>query len=87
MTSQEELKVFKYVGLNIEQRQGCIYLDQQMYTDKIKEVNIGGERRMSKESPLTIEEVQQLRRLSGQLNWTSSQTRPDMPFGACEVSV
>ena len=51
--SQEKLKSFKYVDLNIEQKQGCIYLDQQMYTDKLKEVNISRERRMSKESPLT----------------------------------
>ena len=42
---------------------------------------------MPKESPLTTKEVLQLRGLSGQLNWTSTQTRPDMSFGACEVSV
>ena len=42
---------------------------------------------MSKESPLTTEEAWQLRGLAGQLNCTSSQTRPDMIFGACEVSV
>ena len=68
VTSQEELRNFKYVGLNIEQRQGCIYLDQLMYTDRLKE-------------------ARQLRGLAGQLNWTSSQTRPDKSFGACEVSV
>ena len=87
MTSQEELRSFKYVGLNIEQRQGCIYLDQLMYTDELKEADVSRERRMSKESPLTTEEARQLRGLAGQLNWTSSQTRPDMSFGACEVSV
>ena len=87
VTSQEELRSFKYVGLNIEQRQGCIYLDQLMYTDELKEADVSRERRMSKESPLTTEEARQLRGLPGQLNWTSSQTRPDMSFGACEVSV
>ena len=78
---------FKYVGLNIEQRQRCIYLDQLPYTDKLKEVDISRERRMSKESPLTTEEARQLRGLAGQLNWTSRQTRPDMSFGVCEISV
>ena len=87
VTSQEELRSFKYVGLNIEQRQGCIYLDQLMYTDELKEADVSRERRMSKESPLTTQEARQLRGLAGQLNWTSSQTRPDMSFGACEVSV
>ena len=76
-------KIFKYVGLNIEQKQGYIYLDQQMYTGKLREVDISRDRRISKESPLSTEETQQLRGL----NWTSSQTRPGMSFGACEVSV
>ena len=66
MTSQEKLKSIKYISLNIEQRQGCIYLDQQMYTDKLKEVDITKERRMSKESPLTTEEARHLRGLAGQ---------------------
>ena len=41
---------------------------------------------MSKEVQLTTGEARQLRGLAGQLNWTSSQTRPDMSFGACEIS-
>ena len=58
MTGQEELRSFKYVGLNIEQRQGCIYLYQLIYTDELKEVDASRDRRMSKESPLTTEEAQ-----------------------------
>ena len=42
---------------------------------------------MSKDCPLTTDEAQQLKGLAGQLNWTSSQTCPDMSFGACEVSI
>ena len=86
-TSQEEFENFKYLGLHIEQKQDCIYLDQQLYIDELKEVQICKERKMSKESSLNTEEARQLRGLAGQLNWTSSQTRPDMSFGACEVSV
>ena len=41
---------------------------------------------MSKDCPLTTDEAQQLKGLAGQLNWTSSQTCPDMSFGACKVS-
>ena len=81
------MRSFKFVGLNIEQRQECIYLDQLMYTDELKETDASRERRMSKESPLTTEEPQQLRGLAGKLNWTSSETRPDMSFGSCPVSV
>ena len=57
------------------------------YSDESKEVDISRERRMSKESSLTVEEVPQLRELVGQLNWTSSQARLDMSFEACEVSI
>ena len=60
VTSQQELRSFKYIGLNIEQRQGCIYLDQLMYTDGLKEVDISRERRVSKESPLTKEAVKRI---------------------------
>ena len=67
------MKSFKHVCLNIEQRQGCIHLDQQMYTNKLKEGDITTERRMSKESPI-ITDAWQLRGLVRQLNWTSSQT-------------
>ena len=35
---------------------------------------------------LTGTEAQQLRTLAGQLNWTSSQTCPDISYQACEVS-
>ena len=36
---------------------------------------------------LTGTEAQQLRTLAGQLNWTSPQTRPDISYQACEVSI
>ena len=41
---------------------------------------------MPKDSLLTADEARQLRGLAGQVNWTYSQTHPDMSFGACEVS-
>ena len=41
---------------------------------------------MFKEAQLTKGEAQQLRGVAGQLNWTSSQTCPDMSFGTCEIS-
>ena len=55
-----------------------------MYIDELKEVQICKERKMSKESSLNTD-ARQLRGLAGQLNWISSQTRPDMSFGTCEV--
>ena len=41
---------------------------------------------MSKDPLLTTDEVGQLRGIARQLNWTSSQTHPDISFGAFQVS-
>ena len=68
-TSHEEFENFKYLELHIQQKNDCIYLDQQRYIDDLDEVHISKERRMSKESLLNIVEAQQLRGLAGQLNW------------------
>ena len=35
---------------------------------------------------LTETEAQRFQTLAGQLNWTSSQTRPDISYQPCEVS-
>ena len=86
VTSQEELESFKYLGLNIVQKNDCIYLDQKLYIEELKELAVDTKRKMSKEAQLTAGEAWQLRGLAGQLNWTSSQTCPDLSFGACEIS-
>ena len=40
-----------------------------------------------KKDPMTAKESQQLKAIAGQLNWVSSQTRPDISFDSCQVSV
>ena len=75
-----------YTGLNLAQNDDCVYLDQRLYIDELKEVVFPKNRKMSKDSPLTTDKARQLRRLAGQLNWTSSQTRLDMSFAGWEVS-
>ena len=39
-----------------------------------------------KENHFTTGETRQVRDLAGQLNWTSSQRRPDVSFSVCETS-
>ena len=60
-----------------------------MSVDELKDelkVHICKHINISKEILLNTEEAQQLRGLK-QLNWPSSQTRPDMSFGVCKVNV
>lgn len=86
MTCSEEIENFKYTGLNLAQKDDCVYLDQQFYIDELKKVVVLKNRKMSKDSLLTTDEARELKGPAGQLNWTSIQRRPDISFGACEVS-
>ena len=83
----EELNEFKYVGLNIVSKLSEIELHQNDYIDSISLIPVDRDRLCHLESPLTSIEAQQLKRLVGQLIWVASQTRPDMAFAACDLSV
>ena len=83
----EELNEFKYVGLNIVSKLSEIELHQNDYIDSISLIPVDRDRLCHLESPLTSIEAQQLKRLGGQLIWVASQTRPDMAFAACDLSV
>ena len=72
VTSPEELQSFKYLGLNIVQKNYSTNIDE------LQEAAIESKMKMSKEAQLTTGETWQLRGLAGQLNWTSSQMPPDM---------
>ena len=86
--SQEESLVFKYVGIHLsQQRDGSITIHQHDYISDIQLIDIDRERALMKKDPLTAKESQQLKAVAGQLNWISSQTRPDISFDCCQVSV
>ena len=78
----EELETFTYLGLNVQQTCNYIKIDQ----DSLFKI-ISQERRKDKFAQLNKDEARQLRGLAGQLNWIASQTRPDIAYNACEVSV
>ena len=74
----EELENFKYIGLNLVQNDDCVHLYQQLYVDNEKEVVFPKNIQMPKDTPLTTDEAQQLRKLAGVLNWRYDQTHPDV---------
>ena len=81
--SSESEGVFKYLGLEIHQYDTCISMSQQRYISEIELLQIPDR---SSDSNLTNNEKRSLRSLAGQLNWVSSQSRPDIAFGSCEVN-
>ena len=78
--SKEELQTFKYLGLSISQTNDGIFMHQNEYIEEIEVVEI--DKPNQKDHKLLPHETQQLRRVAGQLNWVSTQTRPDMAYAA-----
>ena len=77
---------FKYLGLNVNQTEGEIGMDQKHYVAKLQEIPIVNERKALVNANLTAEEKSSLKSLSGQMLWVTSQTRPDMAYETCIMS-
>ena len=78
--SKEELQTFKYLGLSISQTNDGIFMHQKEYIEENEVVEI--DKPNHKDHKLLPHETQQLRRVAGQLNWVSTQTRPDIAYAA-----
>ena len=77
---------FKYCGIEIEQNENGIYIDQNKYIlTKLEEIKIPHDRRLQKESMLTKDEITELRSAIGKLNWLN-RTRPDLSYDVCELA-
>ena len=77
---------FKYVGLEVCQGSEGIQVSQDAYIDTIMPIDISPSRRKERLNVLSQEERKDLKRLSGQMLWVSSQTRPDSSFETCMMS-
>ena len=84
LVSGEETETFKYLGLQISHTVNGIEIHQK---DSVKEIEaIEIDNPSQKDYVLLPDVTQQLRRIAGQLNWVSTQTRPDMAYAAGTVS-
>ena len=84
LISKEETETFKYLGLKITQNKDEIQIHQKGYIGEIQKIKVDDP--CQKDRKLAPRETQQLRRVAGQLNWVSMQTRPDMAYAASIVS-
>ena len=84
LVSGEETETFKYLGLQISHTVNGIEIHQKDYVKEIEAIEIDNP--SQKDYVLLPDVTQQLRRIAGQLNWVSTQTRPDMAYAAGTVS-
>ena len=84
MISKEKTGMFKYLELQIQQSKNSIEIYQKDYIQKVEAIKIDNP--SQKDCILIPHETQQLRRVASQLNWVSTQARPDMAYAASIVS-
>ena len=70
---------FTFTGIHFRQwLEGSIEMDQTSYVEKIAPIHVPRERRRHVNASLTPEEVKELRRLNGSLQYAAVHTRPDI---------
>ena len=77
---------FAYLSLNIIQTRSSVFVDQYKYVEELKKVSLDTVRALQKDAKLNEKEKKELRRISGQLLWLTSNSRPDSAFDSCWVS-
>ena len=69
---------FNFTGIHFKQwLDGSIEMDQTSYVERIAPIHVPRERRLHPDASLTPEEVKELRRLDGSLQYAAVHTRPD----------
>ena len=83
--SKEAERSFSYVGLEVSQKSDGLYLSQYSYIEKLEAIKL--DTVVDKQAALSDIMKKQLRSLIGQLAWVANQTRPDVAFEVCQLSV
>ena len=86
MVGQQSREIFKYIGLEVKQDKKCITLSQNEYLKSVQPIHISAGRANQKADPCNEDEIKKFRSLVGQINWLSTQSRPDVSYDALELS-
>lgn len=80
---EQESGQFKYIGVEVEQREDGIRLNQRKYINSIREPE---SRKFSGNRMLNNKEMTEYRSVVGQLNWLSLHTMPEISYDVSELS-
>ena len=78
--------VFTYLGWNVRQESGSIWIDQRSYGENVKGLELSASRKIDPENLLNDKEKKEYQGQLGKLLWLSGQTRPDLSFDTLELS-
>ena len=76
----EEETNLKYLGLDISQHSDCIQISTQEYGLSLNELPLS---HVSENGQFSSEQITLLKQFCGQINWLSTQGRPDISFDCC----
>lgn len=80
----EESSNMRYLGLSVKQTAEFISLSTDRYCSSLQEINITS-MGIDNQRRLTQDEASELKKVSGQINWITTQSRPDVAFNNCMI--
>ena len=83
--SSEHHNLFKFLGIDVQRDGTVIEIDQSIYAENIEYIKCDNMK--DRHRFLTEDEKGPLRSTIGQLCWLSNQTRPDIAYDVCQLSV
>lgn len=83
---KHESGTFKFWGFNVKQTKNGIIIDQNLYASAISPIDIKKGRSLRKNDELSRDEKTELKRLTSQMMWVSTQTQLDVSFDVCRMS-
>jgi len=83
---KEDEDTFRYVGVNIQYKDGQIWLDQNFYKDCLEYIDMSKDRMGQKDDEVNEKERKVMREKIGQLLWLGRQSRPDILFDVTSLA-
>ena len=83
--SSDQHDSFNFIGLDMKQKDSGVEIDQIIYAEGIDYVPCANKE--DKHRLLSDDEKSPLRSAIGQLSWLANQTRPDIAYDVCQLSV
>ena len=81
----EESFNMTFLGLHIYEDNSALYLHTNPYSNSLEEIVLSVTDKQDTSRPLNLEEKSKLKHVSGQLNWITTQSRPDLAFENCTI--